>query len=130
FAINIATFAGFETHGFLGALVATIGVALPSFIIILLIASFSAKFLATKPAKAILSWINPLTIGLIFAAGLSVSASTIFGNYYDFNQISFNYIALMIFVIILVLSFTLKKINPVYLILLSGILGLVFYSIL
>ncbi|MEG2957365.1 MAG: chromate transporter, partial [Christensenellaceae bacterium] len=44
FAVNIATFIGFETSGILGAFFATLGVVLPSFIIILVISKYYEKF--------------------------------------------------------------------------------------
>src|SRR5690554_4116360 len=51
FAINIATFVGYNSYGVLGSVIATLGVVLPSFIIILLIAIFSAKILKSKPVQ-------------------------------------------------------------------------------
>lgn len=44
-AINCATFTGYKKAGFVGALVATLGVALPSFVIIFIISIFLDKFL-------------------------------------------------------------------------------------
>lgn len=127
FSVNVATFAGFENYGILGSIVATLGLVLPSFIIILLIASLSAKFLQTKAARGILMMVNPLTIGFIFAAGLGVTLTVTLGDY--LGNISIDYIAIGIFVFILGLSFIYKKINPIYLILISGVLGLIFYQI-
>ena len=54
FAINITTFVGATTAGVPGAIVATIAVVLPSFIIILLIAKYFQKFLETNFVKAML----------------------------------------------------------------------------
>jgi chromate transporter len=116
FSVNVATFAGFENFGVLGSVVATLGLVLPSFIIILLIASLSAKFL-----------INPLTIGFIFAAGLGVTLTVTLGDY--LGTISVDYVAIGIFIIVLALSLIFKKINPIYLILISGVLGLILYQI-
>src|SRR5690554_532341 len=49
FAINIATFVGYNSFGVWGSVFATLAVTLPSFIIIILIAIFSAKILKSKP---------------------------------------------------------------------------------
>ena len=57
FAVNMATFAGFHTYGIWGSVFATLGVVLPSFIIILLIAYFSDKFVKTRPVQKILSFL-------------------------------------------------------------------------
>lgn len=133
FAVNIATFTGF--HGIdaniwfkiLASFVATLGVILPSFIIILLIAKYSEKFLKTKQAKYILSAIQPMVLGFILSAFLSVTLTTILGNY--FTEIIFDYKALIIFGVILFLGLFVKKIPPIGLILISMLLGIIIYGI-
>lgn len=130
FAVNIATFVGYDALGFLGALVATLAVVLPSFLIILLIARYSAKAFKSKPIRAILSWINPLMIGLILSAAISVMITAIFGDYPWTEQFAVDYIGLLIFGLVLLVSLLFKKMNPIHLILLSAIFGLIFYSIL
>lgn len=127
FAINMATFSGYHTFGFVGSLVATLGVLLPSFIIILLIAYFSDRFLNTKPAKAILYTLKPLIIGLILSAGLSVVLHAILGDY--MTQISFDYIALGIFGFVFILSLFYKKMSPIHMVLVSSILGMILYGL-
>lgn len=135
FAINIATFSGFHVLAsesvfmqILGASVATLGVVLPSFLIILLIAAFSDKVLKTGPVKNALMIIQPMVLGFIFAAFLSVSLSSILGHF--MKQITFDYIALIIFGITLATGLLWKKASPVILILLSMTLGLILYAIL
>ena len=73
-AINMATFIGSQTTmgiagGFFGALVATLGVVLPSFIIILIIAMFFRKFAQYAGVKSVLISIRPIVVGMILAAG-------------------------------------------------------------
>ncbi|MFA5692090.1 MAG: chromate transporter [Acholeplasmataceae bacterium] len=128
-SVNLATFVGFNTHGFLGSLFATLGVILPSFIIILLIAYFSDKVLKSKVSRTILGWINPLSIGLILSAGIIVFINTILGDLPWMDGFNVDYIGLVIFGVILTLTLIFKKLNPIYLIITSGVLGLIFYSI-
>lgn len=135
FAINIATFAGFHVFEgealyikLLGSFFATLGVVLPSFIIILIIAMLSDKLIKTKPVQNALKVIQPMVLGLILAAFLSVSLMAIFGNFKV--EISFDYIALIIFVVVLIIGLKFKKISPVYLILISAILGVILYQII
>lgn len=130
FAINIATFVGYNSFGVWGSIFATLAVALPSFIIILLIATFSAKILKSKPVIFALSWINPLTLGLILSAGVSVMLTAIFGSFDGLIHFDADYIGLAIFGIILLISFIFKKINPIILIVISGILGFIMYSVM
>lgn len=124
FAVNMATFAGYHTYGVWGSVFATLGVVLPSFIIILLIAYFSDKFIKTKPVQTILKFLKPVILGLILSAGLSVLLHSILGNY--FVSVDFDYIALIIFVVVLGLSFY-KKLTPIHLVLISAVLGMTLY---
>ena len=71
-AINIATFVGSTQAGFWGALCATCGVVLPSFIIILVIAIAFKKFSQYKSVHTVLTTIRPIVVGLIIGAGLNL----------------------------------------------------------
>lgn len=127
FAVNIATFAGYENFGVLGAMFATLGVVLPSFIIILVIAAISKKFIQNEIIKAILDTLKPAIIGFILAAALTVTLKAVFGDMHNFN---FSWQALVIFAVISILATTLKKnLPPILLILISGLLGLGLYLI-
>lgn len=130
FAINIATFVGYNSFGVWGSVFATLAVSLPSFIIITLIAIFSAKILKSKPVIFALSWINPLTLGLILSAGVSVMLTAIFGSFDGLIHFAADYIGLAIFGIILLISLIFKKINPIILIIISGVLGFIMYSVM
>ena len=133
FAINIATFAGFHVFEgealyikLLGSFFATLGVFLPSFIIILIIAILSDKLIKTKPVQNALKVIQPMVLGFILAAFLSVALMAILGNFKV--ELSFDYIALIIFVVVLIIGLKFKKISPVYLILISAFLGILLYQ--
>ena len=62
-AVNMATFVGSRQGGMLGALLSTLGVILPSFIIILLIAALIKNFLKYTGVKAFLSGVRPCVVG-------------------------------------------------------------------
>ena len=66
FAINIATFIGFEQVGVIGAIAATLGVILPSFIIILIIASLFTKSLAPEVNEEVVTRIVLFGPSLVF----------------------------------------------------------------
>lgn len=136
FAINIATFVGIETHGFLGAIFTTLGIVMPSFFIILLIAIVGSKLIKTKWFKNILSGIKPCVIGLILGAGISISLKNIIPTLnlkskYDFT--GFDYLSLIIFITILIISRIKWKnkqtLSPVILIIISGVLGLIIFGL-
>jgi len=67
-AINTATFVGYRTAGFFGSTVATLGVVLPSFMIILLIARFFTGLTRLPWAQGFFSGVKPAIIGLIAIA--------------------------------------------------------------
>ncbi len=76
-AVNMATFIGSSQGGWLGALLATAGVVLPSFVIILLIASILPRFTAYRGVRAVLDAIRPIIVGMILASGLLLALSAI-----------------------------------------------------
>lgn len=75
FAINIATYVGSETAGVLGSVCATLGVVLPSFIVILIVAQCYEKFKESFAVKGVLSGLRPAAIGLIGSAVLTAAAT-------------------------------------------------------
>lgn len=131
-AINMATFIGMNQMGILGAIVTTLGVALPSFIIILLIATLGSKFLETNGVKRAFLGLKPAVIGLIFAVSVGLFIHAVFPEMkldtLTFNTSVFNYRSLIILVIVFAVSFLRKKISPIQIILLSAILGMLIYS--
>lgn len=130
FAVNIATFIGMEEAGILGAAVATLGVVLPSFAIILLISRFFHRFSSYPAVKAIMAGIRPVVIGLLLSVMITFVVDAIFHQKLlegDFS--GFDVRALIIFVVIFLLSRKFKKIGPILLILLSAGLGILLYGV-
>ena len=78
-AVNMATFIGSTQGGILGSFVATLGVVLPSFLIILLIASALKNLMKYAPVNAFLSGVRPCVVAMILATALSMALSTLFG---------------------------------------------------
>lgn len=76
-AINMATFVGSSQAGFLGAFCATLGMVMPSFIIILVIAKFFSRFAENKYIKTVLVSVRPFVVGMILSAGLYLALSAI-----------------------------------------------------
>ncbi|MHB1394337.1 MAG: chromate transporter [Clostridia bacterium] len=76
-AINSATFIGFKTYGRKGALVATLGVILPSFVIISFIAAFFSKFDDNQIVKSAFAGIRPAVVALIVYAVIKIGKTSI-----------------------------------------------------
>lgn len=124
FAVNISTYVGIETGGIFGAMCATLGVVLPSFIVILIVAKCYEKFKSSKVVSGCMSGLKPAVIGLMGSAALSIAQTVFFPTAISFASIlTFGFISsLVIFAIMMVLA--LKKTNPIIIIVLSAVLGI------
>lgn len=124
--LNMATYAGFQTLGNLGGIVSTMGLVLPSIIVICCIAAFFARFNQNRYVKAAFSGIRPAVTAIIAAAVFSLCKVSLF-NYSDSGLIPlWKSIALCIVVLILLQNKKLKKIHPFLWFVGGAVLGLVF----
>ena len=127
-AVNAATYVGFNFAGFPGAVVATLGVSVPSFIIMLIVANFVKRFYYSWPIMGIFTGIRPVTAGLIGAAAVMLSETVLF-NSHIFSKEFFMNIANNINPIpclIFLVSFLLiakMKVSPIFIILGMGLIG-------
>ena len=78
-AVNMATFIGSSQGGLAGAFFATLGVVLPSFFIILLIAALIHDLLKYAGVEAFLSGVRPCVVALILSTALTMGLSTLLG---------------------------------------------------
>ena len=75
--VNVATYAGYTSAGILGGFIATFGLVLPSYIVIVIVAQFLAKFSKNETVKAVFYGIRPAATGMIAAAGLSLAKAAL-----------------------------------------------------
>ncbi len=134
-AINMATFIGASQAGIIGAMLATLGVVLPSFFIILLIATIIRGFIKYNGVQAFLSGLRPVVIGLIIATGLTMLLSVITAITTVYDAFVFDWRALIIIAIVATTHYTYKyfrkkTISPIFLILISAVLGILLYGVL
>ena len=125
FAINMATYIGAEMGGVFGSVCATLGVVLPSFVIILIVAGCYDKFRSSRIVKGCMTGLKPAVVGLIGNAVLGVLMTVFFPmgfTFSVFSTVSF-YIYGAIFALMLVLAF--RKVHPIIIICLSAVLGIV-----
>ncbi|MBE6671514.1 MAG: chromate transporter [Ruminococcaceae bacterium] len=124
FAINIATYVGSQMGGIFGAFCCTLGVVLPSFIIILLVAKFFEKFKNSKTVSGCMSGLKPAVIGLISSAVISIGTTVFFPvsiTFAVFKTAAF-YVSAVIFGIMMIAS--MKKVSPILIIVGSAVLGI------
>ena len=128
-AVNIATFVGATQGGVLGAICATVGVVLPSFIIILIVAALISNLLKYAGVKSVVGGMKPAVIGIIFATAITMLFKAIFAFEKIGDKIELSYSKATIFIVVVGCYFGYnkilkKKINPIFLILISAVLGI------
>lgn len=124
FAVNIATFIGMETGGVPGAVCATTGVVLPSFIIILIVAKCFDKYRNSRVVGGCMSGMKPAVVGLIAAAVISVGGTVFFPAGISasvFASPAF-IVSALIFAAALIMAF--RKTHPIVIICISAVVGI------
>ncbi len=132
-AVNMATFVGSSQAGVLGALVATVGVVLPSFVIILIIAAVLGNLLKFKPVGAFLSGVRPCIVAMILATAVTIGLSTLFSFKSVGEPFTPDLAGIIILAVLLGVHFLIKRLSkkrpsPILMILLSAALGTALYS--
>lgn len=128
-AVNMATYVGSTQGGILGSVCATLGVVLPSFIIILLIAALLNKLTSNKYFKNFIKGVRPVIVSLILFAGIKLLIKCI-GIDIHTLKVSFSYISLIIFgliigIYLLITKVFKKKLSAIYIILISAVFGII-----
>ena len=121
--INCATFTGTQTAGFLGGLIAVLGVLTPAFTLTLVIAVFFEKFKESSVMRRIMFVVKPICIAMILSVIVTLSSTTYFveGAVQPF---SIGIAALMLYLLIK------RKWSVPMVIMSSAMLGVVFYGVL
>ena len=119
-AINMATYIGYKTLGVLGSVFATLGVILPSCVIIYIISLFLDRFLEIEIVRHAFEGIKCAVAVLILGAGIKL-----------FKKMDKNFISIMIFVLVFIAMFLINlfawKFSSIYLIIIGAVIGLIVY---
>ena len=142
--VNMATYVGSKQGGFPGALIATIGVVLPSFFILLAVTNLFHNFLKHRSAQAVLKGVNPCLMGVILATGVSMAVSVCMPSGYPISTSGVSrepgsgsfaldpaaciILLLLGGVAVLYRAVRKKEFPPVALLLLAAMMGCFFYS--
>lgn len=132
-AVNCATFVGSTQAGIPGALAATLGVVLPSFLVILAIAALMRGLLKKRGVQTFLGGVRPVVVGLILAAGTTLLLSVLGGMTALTEGFSLDWKGLLILLLLAAAAFGYKKwkkksVSPILLILVSAVLGIGMYG--
>ena len=129
FAVNVSTYVGSQVGGILGAVCATVGLVLPPFLLILIIAKCYEKFKQNTLVQGVMLGLKSTVVGLICATVLSVGYTVLFPNGFDLNAVvpdvlstaNFWFILVVFGVMLFLLLY--KKLNPILIILISAAAG-------
>ncbi len=125
--VNMATYTGVTTAGVFGGILATLALVLPSFLVILLVATVLQQFRENRYVQAALNALRPVSVGLIAAAVLSVFAASLFdsqallaGSWREVTSIG----AILTFAVLLGIYIKWRKLHPIVLVLLGAAAGI------
>lgn len=134
-AVNMATFIGSARGGALGAAVATLGVVLPSFFVILVIAALLQRLMRYAPVKAFLAGLRPSVVSLILSTAILLALGTLFGvsSFSDTPSVEARGISVLLALAAISLGYRRvrkRALPPIPLILCSAVLGILFYGVI
>lgn len=133
-AVNMATFIGSSQGGLLGAFFATLGVVLPSFVIILLIAAVLQNLMKYAGVEAFLSGVRPCVVAMILATALTMALSTLAGFTTVGGGVSVSARSAAVFALLWAVHLAYKKVikkapSPIGMIVLAAGLGILFWGV-
>lgn len=126
--VNMATYVGFETAGILGALCATVGLVMPSVIIIVLVSKVLEKFRSNTYVEAAFYGLRPASVAMVASAGIGVAMTTLL-NLTASGFAVLRWRELVLAAVILVLTNfvpKVKKFHPIVFIALAAAVGIIF----
>ena len=121
-AINSATYIGYEVAGVMGSVVATIAVCLPSLTIMMLITRFFLRLHDNRYVQGVVQGMRPVVVGMIASAAMLLI--------FPHSEDGRSFIDLWSWVIFFITLYaSARKVNPIQLIVLSGLAGVIIYGL-
>lgn len=133
-AVNMATFIGSSQAGAPGALLATLGVVLPSFAVIMIISLLIKNLLKYAGVKAFLSGVRPCVVALILATAATMGLKTLFSFTAFGDAVSPDYRGIALLALLFAAGAVIKKLakktpSPVIVILVCAAAGILLYGV-
>ena len=119
-AVNMATFVGAKLGGALGAACATLGVVLPSFVVILVVARCFRAFCANKWVGRVMNGLKPAVVGLIASAAVTIGGAVLFA-----DAEAAGWFWWLVTAAVMVLAFKFKKLHPIVIIGICAAIGII-----
>ena len=126
--VNMATYVGFETAGILGSLCATVGLVMPSVILIVLVSKVLEKFRTNTYVEAAFYGLRPASVAMVASAGIGVAMTTLLNlTASGFAVLRWRELVLAAVIVVLT-NFVpkVKKFHPIVFIALAAAVGIIF----
>lgn len=125
--VNLATYIGSHQGGLVGSLIATLAVVLPAYLVILLVVCVLENAIRNPYVQAVLSGLKPCVTGIVLATGVSMVLRNALGSGLGQDLRPLCITGLLGLFIFLWPKVFKKNLSPIALILISALLGIVFY---
>lgn len=127
-AINSASFVGTRVYGISGAIVASLGCVMPSFIIVGTISYFYNKYRKLDTMQSVLGFLRPAVVSMILAAGIDILKTAFFDiKKMSFENLDISMVLLFVFILVAIRK---TKIDPIFLMIISGFIYMFVHLIL
>ena len=138
--VNMATYVGYTTvsrlfgpvAGILGGILSTVGLVMPSVIIILIVARFLEKFRENRYVNAAMYGLRAASVALISSAGISIVLIAVFqvNTIEEWRSATIDYRCFVLAAVILILTRWVPKVkdlHPICFIIASAVIGIIFH---
>ena len=138
--VNMATYVGYTTvhnhygpiAGIFGGILSTVGLVMPSVIVILIVARFLEKFRENRYVNAAMYGLRAASVALISSAGISIVMIAVFqiNSIEEWKAAVIDYRCFVLAVLVLIITRWVPKIkdlHPIIFIIASAVIGIVFH---
>ena len=123
--VNMATYVGSTQAGFWGSVLATFGVVLPAYLVIMLVIGVLKNAIRHPGVQAVLQGLKPCVTGIVLATGLYMVIHNVLPGNVDLPALCIT--AVLVAIMVLYPKITKKKLSPIALILCSAVLGILVF---
>lgn len=127
FAVDSSAYIGYKVGGIWGAVFATVGLCLPSFLALVYITKRYLEFKSNQYLQMLLTGVRPVVIGLLISATYIIGFQPIFGSLQNLAAHPSLGVKVILLTMAGFLALKMSKLNPIWFIMLFGVVGLVLF---